>query len=358
MLRVLNPAFRKLKIFPIMLVLSFGLYFLLIAAETPDKIPSETRSGKVIIRSIPLKCDVSFLDQNIHKETDQITIEAVPAGIHPIVFSLNDKTLKTDIDIQAGSVLLVNCNFEQNKVLVTPRVFVGKDGALMVLIPAGEFQMGSNEGEDDEVPVHKVYLDAFYMDIFEVTNAQYKKFMNATGYNAPRYWNDPRFNAPDQPVVGVTWHDAKAYCEWAGKRLPTEAEWEKAARGGLEGKTYPWGDGFVDALVEESSSVPANAAFIFQVGNSTPNNYGLYDMAGNAWEWCIDWYDDAYYAKSTGRNPAGPSAGKNRVLRGGSWFAGVYEPLRVAYRYSFNPEQTSDLIGFRCAASSDKSEKN
>jgi formylglycine-generating enzyme required for sulfatase activity len=230
---------------------------------------------------------------------------------------------------------------------------IGNDGALMMLIPAGEFEMGDsfNEGGAGERPVHLVYLDAFYIDVNEVTNAQYKKFMLATGHPAPLYWADPKFNAPDQPVVGVSWEDAQAYCKWAGKRLPTEAEWEKAARGGLLGNRYPWGN---DISGDNANYEGTGGKDIWDrpapVGSFAPNGYGLYDMVGNAWEWCADWYDSGYYAKSPKQNPKGPDSGGWRVLRGGSWtFNTSY--LRCAYRSGdyAGPSTTHDFVGFRCS---------
>ncbi len=231
---------------------------------------------------------------------------------------------------------------------------VGKDGAPMVLIPAGEFQMGDhfNEGRDNELPVHTVYLDAFYMDKYEVTNTLYKKFMDATGHKAPVYWKNSRFNAPDQPVVMVAWHDAEAYCDWVGKRLPTEAEWEKAARGGLGGKRYPWGNEAPDAGgVYRANYDPGNAAdgyaYTAPVGSFPANGYGLYDMAGNVWEWCADWWGRDYYANSPPNNPLGPDSGSYRVVRGGSW-PHPPSPLRVAYRPDLDPAYTDSNVGFRC----------
>jgi len=210
----------------------------------------------------------------------------------------------------------------------------------MVLIPAGDFQMGSDDGNnDDEKPVHTVYLDAFYMDIYEVTNAQYKKFMDSAKRRAPRYWGVIDFNAPNQPVVGVSWHDAVAYAKWAGKRLPTEAEWEKAARGRLEDKKHPWGDSEPDGTQCNSAS-----EFPAPVGSYRANGYGLYDMVGNALEWCADWYDEEYYAKSPRRNPKGANSGDYRVLRGGS-------RLLNACRLRYDPIDTDYSHGFRCGAS-------
>ncbi len=319
---------------------------ILLSASCPLTIASESLDeAEVIIRSVPLNCKVSFLDRDMDKVDYQITVEEVPAGAHSIAFKTGDETIEAEINIQSGVTYLVNGNFSEHKVFVTPNIHTGKDGAPMVLIPQGEFQMGSDTGEPDELPVHTVYLDAFYMDVYEVTNALYKKFIEATGYEPPRYWADPRANAPDQPVVGVTWDDARAYCKWVGKRLPTEAEWEKAARGGLVGKKYPWGD--VDSAIGRAHPGVSGA---YTVGSFAPNGYGLYDTARNAWEWCADWYGENYYSESPERDPSGPASGDARVLRGGSWFAGISDPLRVSYRYSFDPEHTSNLIGFRCVA--------
>ncbi len=238
---------------------------------------------------------------------------------------------------------------------------VGKDGAPMVLIPAGEFEMGDLVDGMGNAPIHTIYLDAFYMDKYAVTNALYKKFMDATGHKAPKLWNDSRFKALDRPVAGVTWHDAEAYCDWAGKRLPTEAEWEKAARGGLAEKKYPWGDecthddanyrGYLprDYLLGLIKVEKDRWKYTAPVGSFAANGYGLYDMGGNVWEWCADWYDSRYYVYSPPNNPLGPDSGSTRVVRGGSWDDNLHL-LRVAFRHRHDPTSTGLSIGFRCVS--------
>ena len=222
----------------------------------------------------------------------------------------------------------------------------------MVLIPDGVFLMGDtlNEGYTHDLPVHEVYLDAYYIDAYEVTNAQYKKFIDATGHPAPAYWDNPIFNAPNQPVVGVSWYDAVAYAEWSGKRLPTEAEWEKAARGGLEGMRYPWGNTLAhnDANYDGTGGIDI-WTYSAPVGSFPPNGYGLYDMAGNVLEWCLDWYDPDYYSISPRNNPKGPDTGTYRVLRGGSWHSYFEFVLRVTNRLNYRPTNTDSAVGFRCA---------
>jgi formylglycine-generating enzyme required for sulfatase activity len=234
-----------------------------------------------------------------------------------------------------------------------------KDGAEMVLIPAGEFLMGSadRQGHNDERPQHKVYISAFYIDKYEVTNALYKRFLNETGNPQPPFWNDPKYNAPDQPVTGVTFYDAQAYVRWAGKRLPSEAEWEKAARGGLTGKRYAWGNETPDAGGTYRANYDPGAragsdvdgyAYPAPVGSYPPNGYGLFEMPGNVWEWCGDRYGHDYYGVSGESDPRGPEAGATHVLRGGSWFGGA-DYLRVSARYHLSATTSYDNVGFRCA---------
>ncbi len=248
----------------------------------------------------------------------------------------------------------------------------------MVLIPAGAFQMGSDAAEAGryEKPVHSVYVDAFYIDAYEVTNAKFAAFLNAKGKHAQgeRAWldigdGDERIEYvdmvyrviagyEDHPVTEVTWYGAMAYAAWAGKRLPTEAEWEKAARGGLEGQKYPWGDTIDTGLANYNSHIKDTTA----VGTYAANAYGLYDMSGNVWEWCLDEYNLGFYAISPSQNPVsgadsiavilGNYAGSHasRVLRGGAWNK-VPQAVRVAIRSTSAPACTSGNLGFRCAKS-------
>ena len=233
-----------------------------------------------------------------------------------------------------------------------PKRITGKDGTPMVLIPAGEFQMGSDDGEDNEKPVHTVYVDAFYMDIYEVTNAQFEKFLESKG-RIRIHWSlgHPGFSHPNNPVIGEG-PLAMAYCEWAGKRLPTEAEWERAARGGLEGKKYPWGDEPPD---ETRANFNRSRRYPMPVGSYPPNGYGLCDMMGNVREWVSDWYRPDYYQNSPKRNPQGPDSGFHgwRVVRGGDWDY-TAEHLRVSTRRGDSPKSVrmgGYSFGFRCAKS-------
>ena len=241
----------------------------------------------------------------------------------------------------------------------------------MVLIPAGEFVMGGNDNYAgrDEMPVHTVYVDAFYMDTHEVTNAQYKKFLDAHphwwkgGKGSSRYylnnWNGNHYpeGKGDHPVTYVSWYAAMAYAKWAGKRLPTEAEWEKAARGGLVGKVYPWGDTIDDTKANYNSRDTT------PVGSYPANGYGLYDMAGNAWEWCLDEYYSNFYSNSPRQNPIAGAvsiaqvlnnftnnklSNRYRVLRGGSYSS---RNVRVANRNQDPPTYVASwsYFGFRCA---------
>lgn len=244
----------------------------------------------------------------------------------------------------------------------------GKDGAPMILIPAGPFLMGSNDGLPNERPEHTVTLNAFYIDQFEVTAGRYQKFIESAKHDLPPTWDDEAAHAMgDLPAVGMSWMDAAAYCKWAGRRLPTEAEWEKAARG-TDGRRYPWGhmQPFVDIanynrgvwVSEAITLVPVNSGLEgmsvrhgLKEGGKSP--YGLFHMAGNAAEWVADWYERDFYQKSPDKNPIGPASGEKRVMRGGSW-ADLPTALRVTARFSAEPDFEERTIGFRCAVDAEK----
>jgi formylglycine-generating enzyme len=252
----------------------------------------------------------------------------------------------------------------------------------MALIPAGEFRMGREDAEEDERPVHTVHVDDFLIGVQPVTNADYAEFVRDTGHRAPSIYEIPvvaggterqrvfrQTAAPYQwvaaepppdrlahPVTLVRYDDAAAYCSWLAAvtgrafRLPTEAEWEKAARGGAESKRYPWGDeldphqaNFLkDADARATSGTTACQTY-------PPNDFGLFDMIGNVWEWVQDWYSAGYYSASIARNPSGPPRAQLRVLRGGGWLAADARMLTCSYRHKVPPDTYSYAIGFRIA---------
>lgn len=204
-----------------------------------------------------------------------------------------------------------------------PDEFTDANGVAMVFVPAGNFIVGSEQGYDDEKPVHTVYLDDFYIDKFEVTNVFYRACVEVGACQPPNrtssftrenYYANPQYD--DHPVIFVDWEDARSYCAWRGMDLPTEAQWEKAARGS-DGRTYPWGEGIDGTLANYNDTVGDTTAVGSYEDGKSP--YGAYDMAGNAWEWVADWYSNTYYLSTPLTDPPGPSSGEYRVLRGGSW---------------------------------------
>ena len=234
------------------------------------------------------------------------------------------------------------------------------DEMVMVYVPGGTFQMGSTEGDDDEQPVHEVKLDGFWIDQTEVTNAQYERCVVEGDCEASFYADDADYNGVNYPVVGVSWHDAVAYCEWASDRLPTEAEWEYAARG-EHGNIYPWGDEFDGSLVNfcDTNCERNWADEDFDDGYIQTASVGSFpdgaswcdvlDMAGNVWEWVADWYDSEYYERSPAENPTGPETGEYRVVRGGSWI-NYNRSVRSAFRSWYLPSNSIYNNGFRCVA--------
>lgn len=248
-----------------------------------------------------------------------------------------------------------------------PLEMTDEKGVSMRFVPAGEFTMGSNADYAfqicekfrggckldwfmNEEPHHKVILDSFYMDKYEVTNSQYKACVEAGACLSPTSFSATRSNYYDNsqydnyPVIFIYWNYAKTYCEWRGGNLPTEAQWEKAARG-TDGRSYPWGEG-IDCSKANYYSCKEDTIKVGSYENGV-SPYGIYDMAGNVWEWVADWYSETYYQDSPANNPLGPDSGQSRILRGGMWMSNE-GTLRTSYRYNVAPTYTDNFVGFRC----------
>ena len=291
-----------------------------------------------------------------------ITVRGVQDYIEGFGITAQDRTSSASMMTESSPPPAATAKPEPQP-MTQDREITGKDDAPMVLIPAGEFLMGSpdDEGGKNEHPRHRVYLDAYSMDRFEVTFSRYAKFLQSTGRQAPRDWAQVKISKhSDRPAVGVSWNDAETYCRWAGKWLPTEAEWEEAARGTDE-RAYPWGNeqptprlaNFVkeSTIIENVYDKFLAPVDSYERGKSP---YGLHHMAGNVWEWTADWYDEDFYAKSPQRNPTGSSNDTGvKVIRGGSW-RDVPGHVRSAHRGWATPATRVDHLGFRCAQDNPK----
>ena len=301
----------------------------------------------------------------------------VPLGL-PTIFLTGTSTSTAAATLTATQTPLPPTSTPTPTITLTPTTGLGstsiseRDGAIMIYIPAGEFTMGSDPGTDPyfwgaEAPTHTVYLDAYWLYQTEVTNAMYAMCVEEDGCNLPKqtnsstgaeYYGNPQY--ADYPVIHVTWYQARDYCLWAGGRLPSEAEWEKGARGNDE-RLFPWGDqapssnaaNICDSrcsnTAERATSVEDGYADTSPVGHypAGVSPYGAYDMAGNVWEWVADWHQAGYYSKAPYENPTGPTGGDRKGMRGGSWFNGI-DGVRVVARASRKPNDNFYSVGFRC----------
>jgi len=284
-----------------------------------------------------------------------VPVYSLVGDVGPNVYSGNGKYIEWNAGLDYDHHYVANC-----VVKVIAHSLVGGVPEDMVLVPAGEYTMGSETVGGNAIPEHLVWLDAFWIDQYEVTNLEYKRFCDATGHGYP---SDPGFsgmpnyftNYPDYPVVMVDWYDASDYASWAGKRLPTEAEWERVAKGATDNRLWPWGNSFNADF--GGTTYHANISqdgdgwtYTAPVG-SYPTGVspeGCYNMAGNVWEWCNDWYGNTYYGSSPYNNPQGPATGSYRLRRGGAWYNNS-SSARCASRSNNPPANNGHDIGFRCA---------
>jgi formylglycine-generating enzyme required for sulfatase activity len=333
---------------------------------TPESI-RQGAVGSIQVNSTPTGAAV-WLDAVNTGDTTNTLLANVAVGLHTLKLTLSGyQDWQDTLTVNGGEISTRSATLT----LMSTWTFLGTnaqgyeeylhmpDSSAMIRIPAGSFTMGSAQGDseawDDEKPQHQVTLSEYYIDKYEVTNRQYKRFCDGTSRSYPP---DPGFDSlpnyflsyPDFPAVDVTWVDATAYCTWAGKQLPTEAEWERAARG-TDARKYPWGGSSPDGSRCNIWSNDDGYFYTAPVGHY-PNGaspYGCMDMAGNVWEWCNDWYDASYYSSSPTNNPPGPSSGSSRVYRGGSWVNDAGD-ARSASRPGTDPSSWNDDLGFRCSA--------
>lgn len=281
----------------------------------------------------------------------------VTIGFAFLIFWEVKKSENKDAEMRKRQAATKQTTVDDNRDFSIYETIVGDDGREMILIPEGVFTRGSDEGGFDEKPEQEIYLDAFYADKYEVSVKAYNKYRKAAEYvkpSVPFFAGDSTImDTPEFPVVGVSWYDAVNFCEWAGKRLLTEAEWEKAARG-THGLVFPWGNEFQRNRANLAGTADGYEYMApvgsFPMGRSV---YGVYDMAGNVSEWVEDWYDQFYYEQAPMMNPTGIGKSKNRVFRGGSWDARKVD-IRPAKRFAATPGRKDSIVGFRCGKSKDK----
>ena len=371
------------RVFPVYILLIIGLLSVAGCGDDDDDdtetnsqpvidrvvVPDEVKAGETVQLEI-IAHDADGDELTYNWDVSAGTVDA--AGVWTVPAEPTSATVSVHVSDGVNSAVASSRISVEIVAPPEPPKPVAPEG--MVSIPAGEFQMGSNdpESQTDEQPVHTVYVDAFFMDEHEVTNLEYKKFVLANPrwskdridkafHNGSylKHWkgNDYPSGYANHPVTWVSWYAAMAYAGWAGKRLPTEAEWEYAARGGLVGQKYPWKGDVIDL---GKANYGKNVGETTPVGKYPPNGYGLYDMAGNVWERCLDEYNKDFYFTSPRENPLSgansvdwiisnfTSVKKSRVLRGGSWFSSP-KFVRVASRGRGSPTDTDVNYGFRCA---------
>lgn len=392
-----QPKIEQLILLIIFATITFILFLFVIPAKAdlikPNKVTVieeklEIQKGELTVLSEPSIAEV-YVDEVLKDKIPLAIKDLSIIGEHKIILQLSGKGLylTDNIPLKDNQVIVKKYQEKDFQNGIAWLTFIStneqgykeykhiKDNSIMVLIPAGEFTMGSND-YSNEKPVHKVYLSAYYIDKYEVTNEQYAKFLNewrrTTDENSKEmidlsgsYEHEKcriskeggkfvvQLGYEKHPVIYVTWYGANQYAKWAKKRLPTEAEWEKADRASSIGK-YCFGND--ESKLEEYAWYWRNSyRCTHPVGQKKPNDYMIHDMHGNVWEWCADWYDYKYYSVFAGlqpaNNPKGPDTGKYKILRGGSWFGGNQYNLRCADRGGYLPDSGSCGDGFRCVRS-------